>query len=92
MLYPQASAKSIDVLTLNQTPFKTSPRPNKTAAAANRRRLFDDINRLCAYSGRICGNNTTSRMLGESVSNITKRSMPMPQPPVGGKPYSMARM
>ena len=26
-------------------------------------------------------------MLGESVSSITSRSMPMPQPPVGGMPY-----
>ena len=44
------------------------------------------------YSGRICGNKITSRMLGASVSSITKRSSPMPQPPVGGRPYSMARM
>ena len=38
------------------------------------------------------GNRITSRMLGESVSSITSRSMPMPQPPVGGMPYSSARM
>ena len=44
------------------------------------------------YSGRICGNKITSRMLGASVSSITRRSSPMPQPPVGGRPYSMARM
>ncbi len=44
------------------------------------------------YSGRICGNRITSRMVCESVSNITKRSIPMPQPPVGGKPNSIARM
>ena len=31
-------------------------------------------------------------MLGLSVSSITSRSMPMPQPPVGGMPYSSARM
>ena len=38
------------------------------------------------------GNRITSRMLGESVSSITSRSMPMPQPPVGGMPISSARM
>ena len=43
-------------------------------------------------SGRMCGNRITSRMLGESVSSITRRSMPMPQPAVGGMPYSSARM
>jgi len=31
-------------------------------------------------------------MEGASVSNITKRSMPMPSPPVGGIPYSKARI
>ncbi len=43
-------------------------------------------------SGRICGNRITSRMLGLSVSNMTRRSMPMPSPAVGGRPYSRARM
>jgi len=38
------------------------------------------------------GNRITSRMLGESVSSITSRSMPMPQPPVGGMPISRAWM
>ncbi len=32
----------------------------------------------------------TSRMLGLSVSSMTRRSMPMPMPPVGGMPYSRA--
>ena len=44
------------------------------------------------HSGRICGNRMTSRIEGELVSSITRRSMPMPQPPVGGRPYSRARM
>ena len=44
------------------------------------------------YSGLICGNKITSRMVWVLVSSITKRSMPMPQPPVGGKPYSIARI
>ena len=41
---------------------------------------------------RMCGNRITSRMEGESVRNITKRSMPMPSPAVGGSPYSKARI
>ena len=44
------------------------------------------------YSGRMCGNNKTSRIEGESVKSITKRSMPMPSPAVGGMPCSSARM
>ncbi len=43
-------------------------------------------------SRRRCGNRITSRMFGESVINIIKRSIPMPQPPAGGMPYSSARM
>ncbi len=43
-------------------------------------------------SFRMCGNRITSRMFGESVSSITSRSMPTPHPPVGGMPYSSARM
>jgi hypothetical protein len=43
-------------------------------------------------SRRRCGNRITSRMFGESVISIIKRSMPMPQPPAGGMPYSSARM
>ena len=34
----------------------------------------------------------TSRMLGLSVSSMTRRSMPRPMPPVGGMPYSRAVM
>ncbi len=47
---------------------------------------------LLAHSRRRAGNRMTSRMLGASVSSIIRRSMPMPQPPVGGRPYSSARM
>jgi hypothetical protein len=38
------------------------------------------------------GKSTTSRMVRRPVSSITKRSMPMPIPPVGGMPCSRARM
>ncbi len=44
------------------------------------------------YSGRIWGNRMTSRMLGLSVNSMTRRSMPMPSPAVGGNPYSRARI
>jgi hypothetical protein len=47
---------------------------------------------LQAFSRRSAGNRITSRMLGLSVISITSRSMPMPQPPAGGMPYSSARM
>ncbi len=43
-------------------------------------------------SRRICGKRITSRILGESVSSMTRRSMPIPQPPAGGMPYSRARI
>ena len=43
------------------------------------------------HSGRISGNRITSRMEGESVNSMTRRSMPMPSPAVGGMPYSRAR-
>ena len=33
----------------------------------------------------IVGNSSTSRMLAESVSSMTRRSTPKPRPPVGGK-------
>lgn len=43
-------------------------------------------------SGRICGKSRTSRIEGESVKSMAKRSMPTPNPAVGGIPYSSARM
>ena len=41
-------------------------------------------------SGLSSGNRMTSRMEGESVRSITRRSMPMPSPAVGGRPCSRA--
>ena len=43
-------------------------------------------------SGRMYGNSSTSRIDAASVNSITRRSMPMPSPAVGGIPYSSARM
>ena len=42
------------------------------------------------FDGFIVGNNSTSRMDAESVNNIIILSIPIPNPPVGGKPYSNA--
>ena len=43
------------------------------------------------FSGRICGKNNTSCMVLWLVISITKRSIPIPKPDVGGMPYSSAR-
>uniref|UniRef100_A0A2M4DCW7 Putative secreted protein n=1 Tax=Anopheles darlingi TaxID=43151 RepID=A0A2M4DCW7_ANODA len=45
--------------------------------------------RFCS-SGFIAGNSSTSLMLLQSVRNMVNRSIPIPQPPVGGSPYSRA--
>ena len=43
------------------------------------------------HSGRSVGKRMTSRMFGVFVRYMNSRSMPMPTPPIGGMPYSMAR-
>jgi len=48
---------------------------------------FDD---KTESSGFKVGNNKTSLIVFESVKNIANLSIPQPQPPVGGKPYSKA--
>ncbi len=45
-----------------------------------------------SLAGRISGNRITSRIDALFVMIMTSRSMPMPSPPVGGSPYSRARM
>src|SRR5215467_2517062 len=42
--------------------------------------------------GLMSGNRMTSRIEGLFVRSITRRSIPTPSPPVGGRPYSRARM
>ena len=54
------------------------PRPARAAADAGRQ-------------SRIAGKSTTSRIVSRPVSSMTRRSMPMPMPPVGGMPCSSAR-
>src|SRR6185437_11338568 len=44
-----------------------------------------------AHSGRMVGKRITSRIFAVPVRYMTSRSMPMPTPPMGGMPYSMAR-
>ena len=41
-------------------------------------------------NGFIVGNNSTSLIEAESVSNIINLSIPIPNPPVGGRPISKA--
>lgn len=41
---------------------------------------------------RIVGKRRTSRIAVAPVKSITRRSIPKPQPPVGGIPYSSASM
>ena len=55
---------------------------NGASPAAARRRLAMPI----SPSGRSSGNRITSRIVGEFVSSITNRSIPMPSPAVGGRP------
>jgi multidrug efflux pump len=67
--------------------------PEDAERALDRRQRVEALARHRAQpSRRSAGNRITSRMLALSVSSITRRSMPMPQPPAGGMPYSSARM
>mmetsp|Transcript_12986 Transcript_12986/g.39307 ORF Transcript_12986/g.39307 Transcript_12986/m.39307 type:complete len:243 (+) Transcript_12986:683-1411(+) len=45
---------------------------------------------LARSRGFMAGNSSTSLMLAVSVRSMVRRSMPMPQPAVGGSPYSRA--
>ena len=55
--------------------------------------LIRQLARICASltplhhsRSRRCGKRITSRMLALSVKSIVRRSMPMPNPPLGGMP------
>ena len=65
---------------------RARPRPRSRPSVSRRAASW------LSASLRSDGNRITSRMLGLSVSSMISRSMPMPQPPVGGMPYSSARM
>lgn len=64
--------------------------------AAAEHLLTQSVASVCHFraqaSGRMYGNSSTSRIEAESVNSMTRRSMPMPSPAVGGRPYSRARM
>jgi len=69
------------------------PNNARTPMFIERRELFSKVDFIHARldyspnsSFRKAGNSNTSRMLCLFVSNITRRSMPMPNPPLGGIP------
>jgi hypothetical protein len=70
-------------LTREGQPWADSERAERAQLTA----LFNQ-----SVSGRMCGKRMTSRIEGESVKNMTSRSIPTPSPAVGGIPYSSARM
>ncbi len=94
----------VGTVVVNQQQFQRGKRlaenalngsPEKTAAIAHR---HDDGNQgrhrslSVQASGLMYGKSSTSRIDGESVKIITRRSMPIPSPAVGGIPYSSARI
>jgi hypothetical protein len=52
----------------------------------------DEIQTVYRCNGFIVGKAITSLIEAESVSNMHRRSIPMPTPMVGGMAYSIARM
>ena len=64
-----------------------------TGSRPSRLRAFAIVIDVHAFDSRrrMCGNKMTSRIDGLPVRTITRRSMPIPSPPVGGRPYSSAR-
>ena len=76
------SVKIGSIFTLEKSIFSC------TGAAAGTEMAFSAF--LSVSSGFMVGNRMTSRMVSAPVSSMTQRSMPIPMPPVGGIPYSMA--
>ncbi len=69
--------------------------PHSTCDASVSPASDEDDARLCPLPilqkiHFIRGNAMTSLMLGLSVRSMTRRSMPIPMPPVGGIPVSIA--
>ena len=60
-------------------------------APADASHLRSECPRGESHSGRSVGKRMTSRMLGVFVRYMNSRSIPMPTPPIGGMPYSIAR-
>ncbi len=86
-----------DLFELHRRARRRAAGPRRPAAAPRRRHrvglpvLHDADAEHQSCSGRRVGNRMTSRMLWVSVRSITRRSIPMPRPAVGGRPYSSAR-
>ncbi len=76
----------------NKTRYTRCHQANSRLAFSSLSNPNDTKRRQVPPSLRSDGNRITSRMLWLSVSSIIRRSRPMPQPPVGGMPYSSARM
>ncbi len=69
----------------------TSPFAALRKSGLSRTFASTDSSAECTQSsGFIVGKRMTSRMVSELVSSMTQRSMPIPRPPVGGRPYSRA--
>ena len=76
------SLKIGSILTLEKSIFSTV-----FAAGAATEDLEDFLSESKDF---IVGKSSTSRIAGEFVNNITRRSIPYPIPPVGGIPISRA--
>ena len=76
-----------------QSPRDPNGSPQVAARWSHRQPACDEpVESLhSACSGRMVGNRITSRIDTWLVSSMTRRSTPMPTPPVGGMPYSSAR-
>ena len=62
------------------------------AVCCRKKTSFEGFEGGCGliYRFFMVGKRRTSRIVVVSVSNMTRRSIPMPSPPVGGMPYSRA--
>lgn len=69
------------------SPLASGANPFALFLGAGKWRFFEAYS---PASGFITGKSCTSRMVVESVMSITRRSIPMPMPPVGGRPISSA--
>mmetsp|Transcript_11380 Transcript_11380/g.28781 ORF Transcript_11380/g.28781 Transcript_11380/m.28781 type:complete len:357 (-) Transcript_11380:1071-2141(-) len=73
------------------SPKRSSSRSSSSAGAAGGAAASAAPAPSAAFSsGFIAGKRSTSLMLFLLLRNMVTRSMPMPQPPVGGRPYSRA--
>ena len=85
------------LITFNNLSFKLGTQNHTKINKNNKKRrkfaaFFISIKQYYSASGRMCGNKRTSLIVDELVNNITKRSIPIPSPAVGGKPNSSARI